>query len=313
MKTISIVIGLYRSEKTIETVIESIRNVADSEPDYEFELVLVDDGSPDNVYELVKAIALKEKWIKVIHLAKNAGQTNAVIEGYRFAKGDYVVEMDDDLQMPAEAIMKMVRTLEEGDYDVVFAKYPEQKESAFRRFGSRINNKMTEFMVDKPKDIRVNSFFVMRRFVAEKITQYANNYPYLYGIIFASTNNVANVEVEHRERAYGKSNYTFRKLLGLWLNGFLNFSIKPLRISILLGGIIILVSVIVSIFLIIQRLVVGTQMTGWTSLMLAIIFFAGVQLIGIGVIGEYIGRMYLSSSNLPRATIKETINCGDDE
>lgn len=312
MKKVSIVIGLYNSEKTIEAVLEEIKTAFSGNGRYMYEIILVDDYSPDGVYALVKKLAKEDKRIKLIHLSKNAGQTNAVIEGYRYAEGDFIVEMDDDLQMPAEEILHMLDKLEEGNYDVVFARYQEQKESAFRRFGSKLNNKMTEIMVGKPKGIRVNSFFVMRKFIKDKIIQYSNNYPYMYGIIFAITNNVANVDVVHRERTNGKSNYTFKKLFGLWLNGFLNFSVKPLRLAIHFGLLVTVVSFIIMLILIIQRLTGPTQAVGWTSIMVAVIFFSGIQLIFIGVLGEYIGRLYLSNSSLPRATIRETINCDDE-
>ena len=265
MKKVSIVIGLYNSEKTIMDVIREIDLAFSEQKRYEYEMIRVDDYSPDGVYELVKKEARKDKRIHVIHLARNVGQTNAVMEGYRYAQGDYVVEMDDDMQMPAAGILQMISLLEEGNYDVVFARYPEQKESAFRRFGSIVNNKMTEIMLGKPKNIRINSFFVMRKFVKDEMIRYVNNYPYLYGIIFAITKNVANIDVEHRPRTNGKSNYTFKKLLGLWLNGFLNFSVQPLRIAMRIGGIITVVSFIIAIILVIQRIFGSTQSIGWTS------------------------------------------------
>lgn len=313
MNKVSIVIGLYNSEKTIQNVIDEITLVFSTQEKYTYEIILVDDYSPDGVYELVKKIAKEDQRIKVLHLSKNVGQTNAVMEGYRYAQGDYIVEMDDDMQMPAAAILDMLHMLEERNYDVVFARYPEQKESAFRRFGSKINNKMTEIMLGKPRDIRINSFFVMRQFVAQEMIKYANNFPYLYGIIFAITKNVANLDVNHRERTNGKSNYTFRKLFGLWLNGFLNFSVQPLRFAVRLGATITIVSFIIAVILIIQRLFGDTQAIGWTSTIVVIIFFSGVQLLGIGLLGEYLGRLYLSASKLPRATIRETINCDCNE
>lgn len=313
MKKVSIVIGLYNSEKTIEAVLKEIDSAFKDNEKYEYEVVLVDDYSPDGVYALVKEIAKNDLRIKVIHLSKNVGQTNAVIEGYRFATGDFVVEMDDDLQMPAVEILHMLETLEDGNYDVVFAKYPQQKESAFRRFGSKVNNKMAEIMLGKPREIRVNSFFVMRRFVRDAFIEYSNNYPYLYGIIFGITKNVANVEVEHRERTNGKSNYTFKKLLSLWLNGFLNFSVQPLRMAIHMGTLITGISFLVAIGLVIQRILFETKSVGWTSLMIVIIFFSGVQLIGIGLLGEYIGRLYISNSGLPRSSVRETINCDKED
>ena len=313
MKKVSAVIGLYNSEKTIGDVIKELKEAFRESSKYELEMVLVDDHSPDNVYELVKGFAKEDKSIKVIHLAKNSGQTNAVIEGYRHATGEYIIEMDDDLQMPAREAVRMVEHLEEGNYDVVFAKYADQKESFGRRLGSKINNKMTQIMLKKPKHIRVNSFYVMRKFVKDEMIKYSNHYPYLYGMIFGITNNVANLEVEHRERAYGKSNYTFRKLVGLWTNGFLNFSVEPLRVATKLGTIIASVSFVVAIVLIIQRIIYPTKSMGWSSLMVTIIFFSGVQLLGMGLLGEYLGRQYISDSGMSRVSVKEKINCEDEE
>ena len=313
MKKISIVIGLYNSSKTINDVLDELREELTKLDNYDYEIVLVNDCGPDNVYEIVKEIAKTDDHIKLIDLSRNAGQTNAVMTGYQYASGDYVVEMDDDYQMPAYEIGRMVKELEDKDLDVVFAKYREKKESGFRLFGSKINSFMTELMIGKPKGLTINSFFVMRKHIADVIARYDNNYPYLYGIIFAATSRVGNLEVDHRPRTNGKSNYTVRSLLKLWLNGFLNFSIKPLRIATALGSIITAVSFLVAIILVIQRLLYPTQMVGWTSIMITIIFFSGVQLLGIGIIGEYLGRLYISQSNLPRTVVRETINLEDNE
>lgn len=312
MEKVSIVIGLYNSEKTIESVLNEIEDVFSKQNKYCYEVILVDDYSPDNVYQLVQKIAQKDKRIKVIHLAQNSGQTNAVMEGYRYAAGDYVVEMDDDFQMPANEIINMLNVMENGEYDVVFARYQSQKESWFRKTASKINNKMAEWLIGKPKHIRINSFFVMRRFVKDELIKYSNHYPYLYGIIFNITKNVANADCVHRERTNGKSNYTFRKLFGLWLNGFLNFSVQPLRVATKLGFTITIVSFIIAIMLLIQRLTGPTQSVGWTSIMITIILFSGVQLIGIGLLGEYLGRLYLSTSGMSRSVVKETLNCSEN-
>ena len=172
---------------------------------------------------------------------------------------------------------------------------------------------MTQIMLKKPKHIRVNSFYVMRKFVKDEMIKYSNHYPYLYGMIFGITNNVANLDVEHRERAYGKSNYTFRKLVGLWTNGFLNFSVEPLRVATKLGTIIASISFVVAIVLIIQRILYPTKSMGWSSLMVTIIFFSGVQLLGMGLLGEYLGRQYISDSGMSRVSVKEKINCEDEE
>lgn len=313
MKKVSIVIGLYNSEKTIEAVLDEIKTTFESQSKYDYEVVLVDDYSPDGVFELVKGIAEGNERIKVIHLAKNAGQTTAVLEGYHYVTGDYVVNMDDDFQMPAYEVPRMIEKLEKDNLDVVFAKYPEQKEGFARRMASKLNNWSSKISVGKPKEIRVNSFIAMRRFVMEGMLKYRNNYPYWYGIIFAITKNVANLEVDHRERTNGKSNYSFRTLFSLWLNGFLNFSIQPLRVASRLGALVTIVSFILAIVLILQRFIIGTALKGWTSLMVAIIFFAGVQLICIGMLGEYLGRLFITKSGIPRATVRDTVNVDDEE
>lgn len=313
MKKISIVIGIYNSANTIRQVIDEIETEMKKLDGYDYEVILVNDFSPDNVYEIAKELAVKSQKIKVIDLAKNSGQTNAVITGYQYATGDYIVEMDDDFQMPAYEIGRMVKELEERDLDVVFAKYREHKEGKFRLLGSSLNTKMTEIMIGKPKNLTINSFFVMRRIVKDAMITYQNNYPYLYGIIFATTSRVGNLEVDHRERTNGRSNYTFKKLFTLWLNGFLNFSIKPLRIATTMGVVITAVSFLIALVLVIQRLVDPTGVLGWTSIIVAIIFFAGIQLIGIGIIGEYLGRLYISASKLPRTVVREEINIACEE
>ena len=312
MKKISIVIGLYNSSKTINMVLDEINEELGKLPGYDYEVVLVNDFSPDNVFDIVRERAKNDSRIKLVDLAKNSGQTNAVITGYKYASGDYIVEMDDDFQMPAYEIGRMVKELEEKNLDVIFAKYNEKKETGFRLLGSKINSKMTELMIGKPKDITINSFFVMRRIIRDAMVAYDNNYPYLYGIIFAVTSRIGNLDVDHRPRTNGKSNYTFRKLLSLWLNGFLNYSIKPLRLATSLGTVITGFSFLIALILIIQRLLYPTAVLGWTSIMVAMIFFAGVQLIGIGIIGEYLGRLYISSSKLPRTLVRETINLDQD-
>ena len=310
---ISIVIPLYNSEKTIAPVVRELQETFPKIPNKEFEIVLVNDCSADDVLSVAKRLAVEDKRIRVLSFAKNKGQATAMLAGYTYATGEYIINMDDDMQHPGYEIGKLIDTLEEGDYDVVFAKYTEQKESWFRRMGSNINCKMAEHMAGKPKNIRSNSFFIMRRFIRDEIIKYQNGNPYIYGIIFAATSKIANVETEHRERAVGRSGQTLGKLLGLWLNGFLNFSIKPLRASTALGFLIAGISLIIAIILIVIRLGNPNVPLGWTSTILAIMFFAGVQLVCIGVVGEYLGRMYISASKLPIYVIREKIGFEDEK
>lgn len=304
----SVVIPLYNSSKTIELVIDELIKEFSLLGIFEYEIVLVNDGSKDNVLDIAKNLANNNKKIKVIDLAKNSGQTNAMIAGYQNASGEYIINMDDDMQTPGNEIGKLISALEENDLDVVFADYITHQESKFRLFGSYLNQKMAEIMVGKPKDLKTNSFFIMKKYVANEIVKYKNNYPYIYGIILAITDKVGNVKVNHRKRENGESNHTLKKLVSLWLNGFLNFSIKPLRIATASGFIISVISAIVGIVLFINRLVNPGGVLGWTSLILAIIFFAGLQLVGIGILGEYLGRLYISSSDLPTYVIRDKVN-----
>lgn len=309
---VSVVIPLYNSSKTIQPVIEEIREEFKRIGTDNYEIVLVNDCSPDNVLDVVTEMARQDRRIKVASLAKNMGQTTAMIAGYTYASGEFIVNMDDDYQMPGFEIGRLLQTLIDGDYDVVFAKYRKQKESKFRRFGSDINCKMAEIMIGKPKSIRSNSFFIMRSFIRDEIIKYSNHYPYVYGIIFASTSKIANVETEHRKRENGKSNYSFGKLLGLWLNGFLNFSVRPLRISTVVGAVVSAVSAVIAVVLAISRIYNPDGVAGWTSIVIIILFFAGLQLISIGLLGEYLGRLYISSSNLPKYVVRKTFNIDED-
>ena len=206
----------------------------------------------------------------------------------------------------------MLTYLEEENLDVVFARYPSQKESLFRRLGSKFNDWTIGLMTGKPRGIRVNFFMVMRRFVMERCTEYAGFYPNMYGIIFATTSNVRNLLVEHRPRAYGRSNYSFRKLVRLWSNGFLNFSIAPLRMTMKAGGIIVALSFLAACVVAVRTILYGTKSVGWSSLIITMIFLSGVILLSIGMLGEYLGRLYLSATGLPRATVRETCNLGEN-
>lgn len=310
---LSIIIALYNSEKTISPVIEEVQEELNRIHMEDYEIILINDCSSDNVLTIAKELALKNKRIKIIDLAKNVGQTSAVMMGFRFASGNYIIDMDDDFQTPGNEIGKLIETLEKEDLDVVFARYPHQKHTLFREFGSHANYKMAEYLAGKPKGLHTNGFYIMRKFVCDEIIHYNNNYPYIFGIIFSITNRVGNVDISHRERLHGKSGHNLRKLLSLWLNGFLSFSIKPLRISSLIGFISSGAALVATIWITISRLMNPDSPLGYASTMVTILFFAGVQLISIGLLGEYLGRLYISSSNLPKAVIRSVFNMDKED
>ena len=230
MIKISFVIPCYRSEHTIQAVVQEITDTMVGLKGYIYEIILVNDASPDHVWLMIKEMAERDKHILGVNLARNFGQHAALMAGYHFVTGDIIISMDDDGQTPANEAPKLIGKIRDG-YDVVYARYKRNMENTFRRFGSWVNLKMAEHMIDKPKGLAIQSYFAAKRFVIEEILHYDHAYPYIFGLIFRTTQNVANVEIIHRSREIGSSGYTLSKLLGLWMNGFTAFSIKPLRIA----------------------------------------------------------------------------------
>ncbi|MEG0408146.1 MAG: glycosyltransferase, partial [Bacilli bacterium] len=223
---------------------------------------------------------------------------------YRASSGKYVISLDDDGQTPADEVDILLNKIIEG-YDVVFARYPSKKHSWFKNFGSKINDIMACQLINKPKDLYLSSYFVAKRFVIDTIVAYNNPYPYIGGLLLMTTNKLCNVDVHHRSREIGDSGYTFKKLISLWFNGFTSFSVKPLRISMFFGIIVALLGFILTIYSVIRKIQNPEIAQGWASTMSAITVIGGVILIVLGMIGEYIGRIYISINNFPQYVIKE--------
>ena len=306
MKKLSIVIPVYNSEKTIEEVVNEIEiAVSKLNSKYDLEIVLVNDYSKDNSLQVCKNICRHKPFVKLISFSKNFGQHNALMAGIKIASGDYIISMDDDLQTPPTEMHKLIDELENNNHDVVFAKYKTENKSIFRVFGSFVNDLMANALAEKPKNITINSYFIMKRYIANEIIKYEHAYPYIIGLIFRVTQNVGNILIEHRDRKIGKTNYTLKKLLQLWFNGFTNFSVKPLRISSVFGLFFSITGFVYLLIIIIKKIINPGIPTGWTSIMAAIIFFGGIQLLSIGLLGEYIGRVFLSINKKPQYVIKE--------
>ena len=313
MEKLSIIIPVYNSEKTIEEVVKEIEiAVSRLISKFELEIILVNDYSKDNSLEVCKNICKHKSFVKLISFTKNFGQVNALMAGIRIASGDYIISMDDDLQTPPNEMGKLIDELKKNNYDVVFAKYKTENKSLFRVLGSFLNNKMANILVEKPKNIKTNSYFIIKKYIANEIIKYNHAHPYIRGLVFRTTQNVGNALIEHRDRKYGRSNYTISKLFELWMNGFTGFSIKPLRISIIFGFFLSIIGFIYLLIIIIRKIIYTNAQVGWTSIMAVIIFFGGIQLLSIGLIGEYIGKMFLSINKKPQYVIKETINIDED-
>ena len=310
-KTVSFVIPCYRSEQTIGDVVDEITRTMAGEAlstRFDREIILVCDGSPDNTYEVIKEIAAKDACVTGINLASNFGQHAALMAGLRESKGDVVICLDDDGQTPADQCGRLLGKLEEG-YDAVYASYDHKQHSGYRNFGSGLNDRMTRVMLGKPRNLQVTSYFAVRRFVVNEMIRYEYAYPYVIGLVLRATKNVANVPVDHRRRETGESGYTFGKLLALWLNGFTAFSIKPLRIATACGGLLAAGGFLYGIWTIVKHLFIDpSQPQGWSALMSAVLFIGGVVLLMLGLIGEYIGRVYISMNAAPQYVIREKTN-----
>lgn len=310
MKKVSFIIPCYRSEKTIEGVVSEIRDTMQELKSYEYDIFLVNDCSPDNTFEVIRHLCEKYDNITGINLAKNFGQHSALMAGLRKSDGDIVVCLDDDGQTPANEVGKLLNGIEEGS-DVVYAKYDIKQHNSFRNFGTWVNDVMTRVMLGKPKELHLTSYFAAKRFVVDSMLKYENSYPYVIGLVLRATKNITNVPVHHRSREVGTSGYTMKKLFGLWFNGFTAFSILPLRIATAAGIICACAGFLYGIYTVIKKFVNPAVPLGFSAMMSAIVFIGGMLMLMLGLIGEYIGRIYISINNSPQYVICEEIPAGN--
>lgn len=313
---VSFVIPCYRSEATLPRVVAEIkaamRGLKDEGKAYDYEIVLVNDSSPDGTYGTICRLAAEDRRVKGINLARNFGQHAALMAGFHYVEGDIIICLDDDGQTPAGEAGKLLEGIEKGS-DVVYAKYEHKKHSVFRNFGSFVNEEMARVMLGKPKELYVSSYFAAKRFVVEEMKRYVNPYPYVIGLALRTTKRISNVTVNHREREVGTSGYTFGKLLGLWFNGFTAFSVKPLRIATAIGCTCSAGGFIYGIYTVLKKFVNPDVPMGFSSLMAAIVFMGGMTMVMLGLVGEYIGRMYITMNSSPQYVIRETVNEGGQE
>ncbi|MBR0455866.1 MAG: glycosyltransferase [Firmicutes bacterium] len=309
---ISFVIPCYRSAKTLGNVVEEIQNMMREHSEYDSEIILVNDCSPDNTFEVIESLTKKYGNITGIDIAKNSGQQCALMAGFRQAEGDLIIACDDDGQTPVDTSFRLIEKLFEGDYDVVCAKYENRgSRSLFRRLGTWADRTMVKVFLEKPDDFNTAIYFVAKRFVIEEITKYENPFPYWTGLLLRTTHNVGNVLVDQKDRAAGESGYTMRKLLSLWINGLTTFSIKPLRFATIAGSVLALIGFIIIVFLVIGKLVNADISVGWTSLIATNILVGGLIMLMLGMIGEYIGRIYISLNESPQYVIRRIIEKSD--
>ena len=304
MKNISIIIPCYCSEKFLGDVVNDIFLMNKDHKEYNLDVVLVDDYSSDNTFETIQKICNNNPSVQGIKLAANSGQHNALMAGLKKAKGDIIVCMDDDGQTDPYQMYKLIDQIDKG-YDVVYAKYDEKKHNAFRNFGSKINELMASYLINKPKDLYVSSYFAAKRFVIDEILKYDYPYTYIIGLILRTTQNITNVNIKHKERIVGSSGYSIKKLLGLWMNGFTAFSVKPLRIATIFGLGCSCIGILIIIYLFLNKIMNPNVPIGWTSLASLILLIGGALMMMLGLIGEYIGRIYVCINKSPQYVISK--------
>ena len=312
MKKVSFVIPCYRSALTIGNVVKEIQDAMVKLSSYSYEIILVNDCSPDDTFDVIRKLCDENNNICGVNLAKNFGQHAALMAGFHQVTGDILVCLDDDGQTPANEVGKLLAEIEAGQ-DVVYARYEQKKHSLFRNFGSWVNEKMLQFLLGKPKELYVSSYFAARRFIVDEMLRYENAYPYIIGLVLRTTKRISNVAVSHREREIGSSGYTLGKLLGLWFNGFTAFSTKPLRIATASGTVFAGIGFLYALYTIIKKFVNPIVPMGFSSLMSAVLIIGGLILIMLGLIGEYIGRMYICMNNAPQFVVRDFIPAKEEK
>lgn len=310
---ISFVIPCYASAKTLPAVVEEIRDTMHTLPQYTYEIILVNDSSPDNTMEIIHELCDRYDNIVGIGLAKNFGQHAALMAGFHEVTGDVIVCLDDDGQTPACEVGKLLEKIENG-YDVVYAEYGNKQHSGFRNFGSKVNKIMTEYLLDKPKNLYISSYFAAKRFIVNNMLEYEHSYPYVIGLVLRATKNITNVPVNHRARMEGTSGYSLKKLLALWFNGFTAFSVKPLRIATCAGVLFAVGGFVYALYLIIRKLLYpNLVLLGWSSTISLLMIIGGIILLVLGIIGEYVGRIYICINRAPQFVVREKIGRSEDQ
>ena len=306
MKKISFVIPCYCSSLTINSVVSEITTKMQIY-EYNYEIILVNDSSLEDTFNKITELCISDKHIIGIDLAKNFGQHAAIMAGLLYVSGDIIICLDDDGQTPADEVDKLLKKIEEG-YDAVYASYENKQHTLFRKFGSWLNSKMAESMLGKPRKLYISSYFAVQRFIVEEVKKYGNPYPYLPGLILRTSGKICSVPVNHRKREAGRSGYSLKKLITLWINGFTSFSVKPLRMATVGGVVTAVTGFLYAVRTIIRKLMRPDIMIGWSSTIAVILIIGGMILCVLGMIGEYVGRIYICMNNSPQYVIRKIVN-----
>lgn len=302
---LSFVIPLYQSADTIGALVAEISSL---EIPGGHEIVLVDDGSRDRTAEVCRELARQSRIpITLVVHARNFGEHNAVLTGWRHARGAHLVNLDDDGQNPPREAVRLWEHARQGGLDVVYGRYVDKQHSAWRNAGSWFTGRVTDWALDKPKGFYLSSFRCVSSFVAREVAGHRGPYPYLDGLILQVTQSIGSIDVRHDPRRAGRSGYTLKRLVRLWLSAWINFSVLPLRVATVCGLVLALAGIAGFADVLYLRLANRGPAFGWGSLMAALLVFSGMQLVLLGVIGEYIGRMFLAVNQRPQSVVREVV------
>lgn len=304
---VSIVIPCYYSEKMIGKVVRMTRDelISDGYNDYEF--VLVNDGSTDGTFEQIELLCEEDPNVVGVNCAKNMGQHSAIMAGLRKTTGDLVMLMDDDMQTHPSQCLKLLNAIDEDGTDVVFASWKQHEEAWWRSLGSNFTIWSMRVLTDRPREIYVSNYLVMRGHIRDELIRYSGPYVYIQGLLFRATANMSNVEVEHFAREEGQSGYTLKSLIRLW-STVLNFSLMPLRAASVVGALMGACGIIGAIIVFVMGLTIPDMQMGWPSLMVAILTCSGIIILFLGLIGEYLGRLFMTVNNSPQYVLKAVID-----
>ena len=303
--TLSIVVPVYNGAKSIAELVHALESL-DIEGGHE--IVLVNDGSPDDSLVVCRQLVAEGKTVPItlVNLARNFGEHNAIMTGLRHTRGAYVITMDDDLQNPPSEVKRLLEHARASGKDVVYTRYAVKQHAYWRNLGSRFANWVADVLMEKPKGLYLSSFRCMSAFLVQQVTRYEGPFPYVDGLIMQATQAIDTIEVDHLPRAAGRSNYTLKRLVRLWLNIFVNFSVMPLHLSTIAGFALSLIGLVGVISVVLEALFFEPPQ-GWASLMAATLLLSGVQLLILGILGEYMGRLFLTANRKPQTVVREVI------
>lgn len=308
MKQISIVVPVYNSH---ECVAELSRQIQDALKDFTYEQIMVNDCSKDSSWEEIQKVCATNKNVVGINLRKNGGQDSAILTGLNYASGNWVVIMDDDLQHSPYDIPKLYEEAVKG-FDVVYANFDSKKQKLWKNLGSWFNGKISEIAINKPKNIYLSPFKILEKGVVQEMCKFNNLFPYIDGLIFQVTGNITQIDIEHHKREMGKSNYNLIKSIRVFLRMMCGFSTLPLKVSSFIGSFSAFCGLALAVFYAVEFFLGKADVTGWTTLVILLLIIGGLILVSLGIIGRYLGQVYLTVNNQPKFIVKEILNKNEE-